>query len=98
MDSRATTRPRDRTAPHSRRRRTGGSGGQHLGELDREVEVERELALALEQQLHRPEVLAVEGRDALLEQCLAVIDRRVAAVVLPAVAGILERELRHEPV
>src|SRR6267378_420824 len=40
----------------------------------------------------------MERRDPELAQRLAVIDGRVAAVVLPAVTGVLRRELLHEAV
>src|SRR5256885_14301558 len=49
-------------------------------------EVERDL-LGGEHRAHGAEVLPVERRDAQRAQRLAVIDRRVTAVVLPAVAG-----------
>src|SRR5688500_237595 len=58
-----------------------------------EVELLAEL-----QHAHGAEVRAVDRRHAQLAQRLAVIDRRVAAVVLPAVARVLRREALHEPV
>src|SRR6266545_1492278 len=61
---------------------------------------ERELQLVLDraQQLHRPEVVTMERREAARAKRRAMVDRRIAAVVFPAVARVLASEASHETV
>src|SRR2546423_11689880 len=72
---------------------TGTLGGRHFRARHFELHL-----LRREHHANGPEVLSVERRDAELPERLAMIDRGITAVVLPAVSGVLRGELRHEPV